>query len=152
MNEIKIRKAKEIEIEWINKKYDEVNFKKSQFENEFIGIAEISDLNCGIGRIVKIDFENYELGGMYVFEEFRNKGVAEKIVEFLIQIENLENKNIWCLPFENLENFYAKFGFKIVVENKIEIPKEIFEKHAWCNNTYEKKVLLMVKESNLPIR
>ncbi len=26
-------------------------------------------------------------------------------------------------------------------------PKEITEKHTWCNKTYEKKVLLMVKEN-----
>lgn len=29
----------------------------------------------------------------------------------------------------------------------IQTPKEIKEKHNWCNNTYEKKVLLMVKEN-----
>lgn len=147
MNEFKIRKAKEIEIEWINKKYAEVDFKKSAFENELIAIAEYENLHSGLGRIVKIDNENYELGGMYVFQEFRNKGIAEKIIEFLIRNENLEGKNIWCLPFDNLENFYAKFGFTMAEKTKIHIPKEITEKHNWCNNTYEKKVLLMVKEN-----
>ncbi|MNQ78792.1 hypothetical protein D3C85_937140 [compost metagenome] len=147
MNEIKIQKAKEVEIEWINKKYAEVDFKKSVFENELIAIAEFKNLNSGLGRLVKIDSENYELGGMYVFQEFRNKGIAEKIVEFLICSENLVGKNIWCLPFENLEKFYAKFGFKIAEKTKNEIPKEIIEKHNWCNNTYEKKVLLMIKEN-----
>src|SRR3989338_6631151 len=134
MNEIKIRKAKEIEIEWINKKYAEVGFKKSVFENELIAIAEYESLNSGLGRIVKIDDVNYELGGMYVFEEFRNKGIAEKIVAFLIRSENLEN-------------FYAKFGFKMDEKTMIQTPKEITEKHNWCNKTYEKKVLLMVKEN-----
>ncbi|ASS49481.1 MAG: hypothetical protein CHH17_12225 [Candidatus Fluviicola riflensis] len=147
MNEIKIRKAKEIEIEWINKKYAEVGFKKSVFENELIAIAEYESLNSGLGRIVKIDDVNYELGGMYVFEEFRNKGIAEKIVAFLIRSENFEDKHIWCLPFENLENFYAKFGFKMAEKTMIQTPKEITEKHNWCNKTYEKKVLLMVKEN-----
>ena len=147
MNEIKIRKAKEIEIEWINKKYAEVDFKKSVFENELIVIAEYKNFNSGLGRIVKIDELNYELGGMYVFQEFRNIGIAEKIVEFLIHRENLKQKYIWCLPFENLENFYTKFGFKMAKKTKIESPKEITEKYNWCNNTYEKKVLLMVKEN-----
>ncbi len=145
MNEIIIRKAKEIEIEWINTKYAEVDFKKSVFEKELIVIAEYESLNSGLGRIVKIDKENYELGGMYVFQEFRNKGIAEKIVAFLIHSENLEDKNIWCLPFENLENFYAKFGFKMAEKTKIQTPKEITEEHNWCNKTYEKRVLLMVK-------
>ena len=84
---------------------------------------------------------------MYVFEEFRNKGIAEKIVAFLIRSENFEDKHIWCLPFENLENFYAKFGFKMAEKTMIQTPKEITEKHNWCNKTYEKKVLLMVKEN-----
>lgn len=147
MNQINIRKAKEIEIDWINKKYAAIDFKKSVFENELIAIAEFESLNSGLGRMVKIDDENYELGGMYVFQEFRNKGIAEKIVEFLIRSKNFEEKNIWCLPFENLENFYSKFGFKIAEKSMIQTPKEIIEKHIWCNNTYKKKVLLMVKEN-----
>lgn len=147
MNAIKIREAKEIEIKWINKKYAEVDFMKSVFENELIAIAEFKNLNSGLGRIVKIDNKNYELGGMFVFQEFRNKGIAQKLVEFLIYRENLADKNIWCLPFENLEIFYLKFGFKMAEKTQVQIPKEITEKLTWCNNTYEKKVLLMVKEN-----
>ncbi len=41
---IQIRKALKIEIEWINEKYDEVQFIHSNFENEIIAIAEINQV------------------------------------------------------------------------------------------------------------
>lgn len=152
MTNIKIREARENEIQWVNKQYAEIDFKESNFENELIVIAEIENLNCGLGRIVKINHDNYELGGIYVFQAFRNKGVAEKIVEFLICSKFLEDKTIWCLPFENLEKFYTKFGFTTAEKNRPQPPKEIIEKYNWCNNTYEKKVLLMVKENSFSDR
>ena len=50
---IKIRKAEKNEINWINLKYKEVNFMASDFDNEFIAIAECDNIPCGLGKLIK---------------------------------------------------------------------------------------------------
>lgn len=77
-----IRIAKASEIDWINQRYDEVEFVHSVFEKEIIAIAEIGAQQAGIGRLVNVTEHDFELGGMYVFEPFRSKGVAERSLNF----------------------------------------------------------------------
>ena len=144
MESISIRPARENEIDWINSKYKEIGFVDSNFKNEFIVIAEYNNMKSGIGRLVLVDENNIELGGIYVFPDFRKLGIAEKIVNYLCKKNPYKNSTIWCLPFEDLLSFYSKFGFK---ENNQKIPNKVFEKHKWCNTNgiYEKKVLLLSK-------
>lgn len=144
MNTITTREANKKEIDWINSRYAEVDFITSNFDNEFIVIAEVNEQKAGIGRLVVIDENNIELGGIYVFKEFRKMGVAENIVRFLCDANPFENRIIWCIPFENLKEFYGNFGFSKTKELKI--PKEIENKQIWCNKTYDKKVLLLSKD------
>lgn len=47
----KIRKALKTELDWINEKYDEVQFVHSIFETEIIAIAEIDENRIGLGRL-----------------------------------------------------------------------------------------------------
>ena len=145
MKKIKINQAKQTEISWLNSKYKEVNFVPSKFENEYIVIAKVEEERAGLGRLVKIDKKNIELGGIYVFPEYRGLGIAEQIVSDLCAQNPFKESSIWCLPFENLEKFYAKFGFDRF--EKGIVPKEVREKLAWCNaeNRYEKEVLLLCK-------
>jgi len=56
--------------------YDQVHFQKSDSDNEFILIAEVGGQRAGVGRLVKIDDANVELGGIYVFPAFQKRGVA----------------------------------------------------------------------------
>jgi|SRR6185295_1951737 len=140
---LRVRRVRQDEIEWVNKKYDEVGFPHSSFSDEFIAIAELDNEKAGIGRLIPIDDKNAEMGGMYVFENYRNKGIASKIIEFLLQNSN-KFERIYCLPFENLEEYYGKFGFKITpVEDYKNVPKKILEKLEWCNRSFDKKVLLL---------
>lgn len=144
-SKIIIRQAKENEIFWINSQYDEVGFKHSSFENEFISIVEVNGIKAGLGRLQKIEDKVCELGGIYVKEDFRGLGLASLIVDFLIKNSNSYNK-IFCLPFEHLNSFYKKFGFQ-VVDNCDYIPQIVKEKHNWCDKTYDNKTLLFVLES-----
>jgi N-acetylglutamate synthase-like GNAT family acetyltransferase len=145
MEKVVIRKANREELEWINSKYSQIDFVHSNFEKEIIAIAEHEGERCGLGRIVTIDETNCELGGMFVFEEFRGMKIAEKIIAFLLDQENGIHKNIWCLPFAKLNDFYAKFGFEDNIVKDIEVPKAVLEKYNWCNTTYDDEVLLLVK-------
>lgn len=146
MNEIAIKIARKDQLDWINTMYQKVDFKPSHFENEFIVIAEVNKIKAGLGRLVQVDGENVELGGIYVFKEHRKIGVANAIVSYLCKQNPFTNKTIWCLPFENLEQFYQQFGFD---SNNILAPKEIIEKYHWCNKEgqYAQKVLLLSKTS-----
>ena len=147
MKEISVRQATANELEWINKKYDEVKFVNSDYLNEFIVIAAIEETKVGLGRLVKIDQKNIELGGIYVFPEFRGFGVANRIVATLLEENPYKDCVIWCLPFENLLRFYLGFGFK--QEIKKEIPPEVNKKLEWCNTgaVYEHKVRLLCIEN-----
>jgi predicted GNAT family N-acyltransferase len=147
MKTVTVKQAEKKELNWINSKYSEVNFVKSNYENEYIVIAKVENENAGLGRLVKIDNNNIELGGIYTFPNFRGLGVAENIVRNLCEKNPFDKSTIWCLPFENLLNFYSKFGFENC-EN-IKAPKEVAEKLEWCNteSKYGKKVLLICKKN-----
>lgn len=140
-----VRSAKQKEIEWVNTCYDEVEFVHSIFDNEIIAIAEVDGVRAGIGRLVTIDSDHLELGGMYVFQSFRNQGVARAIIEFL-----LENKPpggvVYCISFEHLVPFYQGFGFAPCADFK-KVPKEILDKYHWCKEKYSHPTsLLILKE------
>jgi len=144
-SKVTVKQAKKNDISWINAKYSEVDFVKSNYDNEYIVIAKVENENAGIGRLVKIDKNNIELGGIYSFPDFRGLGVAENIVRNLFEENPFDKSIIWCLPFENLLNFYSKFGFKNC-EN-IKAPEKVARKLEWCNteSIYGKKVLLLCK-------
>lgn len=59
---IHVRQILENELDWINSKYDEVGFVNSNAQNEYIVITEIQNKPAGIGRLVRIDQDNVELG------------------------------------------------------------------------------------------
>lgn len=148
MKRIIVKQAANHEMDWVNSKYDEIDFVKSNFDNEYIVIATIGNQNAGLGRLVKIDDNNIELGGIYVFSDFRGLGVAKNIVRNLCEESPFKEAIIWCLPFVNLLDFYTKFEFKKHENGKV--PEEIIKKLEWCNagNKYEKDVLLLYKNSN----
>ena len=143
---MEITTAERNDLEWVNSKYAEINFVKSNFDKEFIAVARIENQNAGLGRLVKIDDKNIELGGIYTFPEFRSIGVAENIVAYLCKKNPFKQSIIWCLPFENLSDFYCRFGFEKYQDG--DIPKEINEKLEWCNTNdkYKKKVILLYKK------
>ena len=147
---ITVRKAEKDEINWINLKYQEVNFIESNFDNEFIVIAECDTKPCGLGRLIIIDNDNLELGGIYVFYDFRGLNVSQEIIRFLIEKSDFSQKNIWCLPFSHLKKNYERFGFRDSIYEKRTIPNKILKKHQWCELNSENKVLILLnnKKSN----
>ena len=88
-----------------------------------------------------------ELGGMLVFKKFRHKGVAGKIVELLLKHSNAY-KRLFCLPFSHLSGFYEKYGFHTFDAGLSDVPKEVINQYAWCNQTYEYDTLLLMLEND----
>ncbi|MCB1051419.1 MAG: GNAT family N-acetyltransferase [Acidobacteria bacterium] len=138
-NAITIQRAQPDELEWVNARYQEVQFMPSQSE-DWIVIARVDGLPAGLGRIVPINSAVGELGGMVVLPEFQGLGLANAIIQSLL--EHSPFSTLYCLPFVELRDLYGKFGFK-TPQHMDQIPNSVREKHAWCNQTYAKSVLLL---------
>lgn len=119
-------------MEQINSRYEEIDFKLSNFDNEYIVFAIHDGKFAGQGRLVRLNSDEGELGGIYVYPDFRKLGVAEKIVQHLI--DHSTYKRLYCLPFEHLAHFYKTFGF---TEAKEEVNQEMKEKAEWCLTQYK---------------
>ncbi len=140
---IEIRWCKEEEINWINEWYAQIDFKSSSFDTDRVAIARCDGKSAGLGRLCLIDRLNFELGGMYVDPDFRGFGIARQIVKFLIK-NCPAGTNIYCLPFAHLIDFYESEGFREISAKSISnVPKDVLEKHVWCNQTYPHEVLLL---------
>jgi N-acetylglutamate synthase-like GNAT family acetyltransferase len=105
-------------------------------------IARVAGKPAGLGRLVEISPTVAELGGIYVFAAFRNQGVAKEIVSYLLKNAKKDLKEIYCLPFKNLAEFYMSYGFKSNSDHN-GIPKEIQKKYNWCTQHYPSDVLLL---------
>ncbi|MFW2746888.1 hypothetical protein ACN6QP_19145, partial [Acinetobacter baumannii] len=92
------------------------------------------------GRVVGIDANSGELGGIYVFPGNEGLGIARKVVDFLIK--NSDFSMLYCLPFAELEGFYGSMGFA-AVKDMAQVPEAVLKKHEWCNSNYDKPVLLL---------
>lgn len=141
---IKLRIAQKAELEWINECYDKVDFIHSNFDNETIAIAEFDNQKAGLGRLVTICEKHLELGGIYVLEAFRNKGIAKELVKFLL--EHVKPfQAVYCIPFNHLLPFYHQSGFITCTNNEF-VPKNLLEKYNWCKEKYTHSTSLLVLE------
>ncbi|MCB0322541.1 MAG: GNAT family N-acetyltransferase [Bdellovibrionales bacterium] len=140
--QISVRLAVEDQLPWINARYDEVGFRHSQFPSETIAVALIDEEPCGLGRLVRITPRVAELGGIYVFPDFRGKGIAREIVGFLLS-KSGAFQTVYCLPFAHLTSFYCGFGFTPSSPEDPALPPDIIEKLNWCNCTYGHETILL---------
>lgn len=143
-----IRKALASEIDWINTRYDEIEFVHSDFDNELIAIAEINQQKAGMGRLVNVTPQINELGGMYVADAHRKRGIARKIVQFLLEYR-LSSQVTYCIAFNHLVDFYKSCGFEDV-KNPEKAPEKVVSKIDWCQSKYPHgNTLLVINEKNL---
>ncbi|MEW6736933.1 MAG: GNAT family N-acetyltransferase [Acidobacteriota bacterium] len=138
---IRVRKAEADEITWINSCYDTVEFLHSDLGNEVVAIAEVDNQRAGLGRLVKVGDDIFELGGMLVFEQYRGLGLSKKIIEFLIKQATCY-KAIYCIPFEHLDKLYYSMGFNNC-NNFTSVPEKVIDKYNWCKSHYPHNVLLL---------
>ncbi|MEX5740670.1 GNAT family N-acetyltransferase [Acinetobacter baumannii] len=137
--EVSLRFANTADLKAINERYAEIDFVPSH-AGELIILASIDEKIVGQGRVVGIDANSGELGGIYVFPGNEGLGIARKVVDFLIK--NSGFSMLYCLPFAELEGFYGSMGFA-VVKDMARVPEAVLKKHEWCNSNYDKPVLLL---------
>lgn len=137
---VEVSLVKRYELDWVNSIYAQIKFKESS-EKDLILKITVDDVPAALGRLVPVSDESAKMGGIYVFPEFRGQKLAELIVSSLL--EKSTYQTLWCIPFEPLESFYRKFGFRDVTTEKV--PVEIREKVDWCVGRYPEKAILLVR-------
>ena len=101
--------------------FSEIYKQKDELKNEFkynpytkIYIYKDEDKVLGLIHINDI-YDRYEINNIYVLEEYRNRGIASKLLEEVIRIGN--DNNIANITLEvrnnnfNEINLYKKHGF-----------------------------------------
>ncbi|MED1410583.1 MULTISPECIES: GNAT family N-acetyltransferase [Bacillus] len=138
-----IQLATSNDLEWINIQYESIGFVPSDLKRDKVAIITYNDEYAGIGRLVQIDEDTIELGGIFILPKFRRMQLAGELVSFLVQMaKKLHTQYVYCLPFKKLENFYKKYGFTEVDTTKEVVHPIILKKYNWCLETYDKHVLL----------
>ncbi len=139
--EIQIRRSRRDELDWVNGCYRAVGFHPSDAVRDIVLIADVEGRRAAIGRLVAIEENVMELGGIYVLEPFRRYGVARELVEHLIELAG--KARLYCIPFAHLARFYESSGFVPVDRNDPPAPASIIEKVKWCNERYSGGVALL---------
>ncbi len=134
-----VRIAAPAELESINQRYRDIGFRLSEAGDVQL-VAEVDGVPAGLGRITPIAPRIGELGGIVVFPEFRGSGVARQIIDTLLATEDYDF--LYCLPFGNLEDLYASFGFRRMEDGAV-LPAKVADKLCWCRQSYDAPVLLM---------
>lgn len=143
-NTVGIQLATKHEIQWVNEQYQKIGFVPSNLERETVAIVTDKDKYAGVGRIVYLNEEEAEIGGIYILDAFRGRSLANELVDYLVkEVKKRNLKEVYCLPFEELKPFYEKFGFAECDYEEKQINKRILKKYQWCLDNYEKQVLLL---------
>ncbi|MCM3273371.1 GNAT family N-acetyltransferase [Paenibacillus elgii] len=138
-----LRAAREEDMPWVNEQYREVGFAASDYGNEIIVLAEWNGEKAGVGRLVNMGQDTYEMGGIYVQERFRGKQAANAIVGLLVEEAGRRGvPHVYCIPFAHLESFYSRFGY-IRVEDESAVHPGVLKKYRWCRAEYPQETILM---------
>lgn len=143
-----LRFAAEDELAWINERYSEIDFVPAKHGRDLVAVCEIDGEPVGLGRLVRLSATDAELGGMYIFEAHRGRGIAELIVHFLLE-HATKYTSVWCLPFAHLAAFYQRFGFRDL-EAEDRPPPAVTNKRAMCLTRYPQPSLLLVRKARDP--
>lgn len=134
-----IRLAQAADLAWINARYAEIDFVPSD-ANDLVVIASVDGVAAGQGRVVPVGPRAGELGGMLVYDAFKGRGLARDIIASLCALPGFDV--LYCLPFAELEGLYASMGFAQTPDDA-GVPQHVAQKYRWCNEHYDKPVLLM---------
>lgn len=129
------------ELEWVNAQYREIRFKPSG-PDDFVAIAEVGGCKAGMGRLVRIDQNTAELGGIYVLPAHRGQHLARNLISYLLGLSPYPS--LYCIPFAHLAKFYRSFGFQEAKAGQ-RIPEAVESKFRWCTAQYSQPVALLVR-------
>jgi N-acetylglutamate synthase-like GNAT family acetyltransferase len=93
--------------------------RETQLEPEdTLVIAQLKERIVGVVRLCFED-EAFVLRTMQVHPDFQRRGVGQIILKaFEVLLDEKEVQEIFCMPYEHLEEFYGQIGFKRILENE----------------------------------
>jgi len=81
----------------------------------FVVAVDQEDNLIGCGQIKKHRDGSYELASIAVEEDWRNRGVASRLIHHLLKVDL---SPIWLMCRSDLVPFYEKFNFDVVYQNQ----------------------------------
>ncbi|MCC7431252.1 GNAT family N-acetyltransferase [bacterium] len=115
-----------------NKVYKNLHFEPSKENDETFAFYQKEKL-IALGRI-NFYGEVLEIGGFWVLENERGKGIARELVAKIIE-KVPKGKIVYCLPLGHLTDFYKSFGMK-EVESFEGLPCAIKTKLKICSESF----------------
>lgn len=134
-----VRPMRPDELPWVNGQYALADFVRSDLEDTIL-VAEVDGERAGVGRLVPAGEGHVELGGMYVVEAHRGRGVARALVEGLLH--QAQGRTVWCIPYARVQDLYRGFGFADPPDG-VEPPPAVVEKLRFCRARYPVAVVLL---------
>lgn len=105
---VTVRDATVDERAWANRLYEAIEFAASGLDDVQL-VALRAGERVGLGRLVAVGGGAFELGGIWTAESARGEGVAAAMVRALIA--RAAEATLWCVPFRELADYYARAGF-----------------------------------------
>ena len=117
-----------------NAVYASIDFVPSRAElDRTFGMFEHGE-PVALGRVQRHHDGELELGGFWVREDRRRRGIARALVQRVID-ELPEGVVVWCVPFHHLTEFYLSFGME-QVDDPSSTPCSIREKMDFCKEQH----------------
>lgn len=114
---------------WIKVSVEEYGYREWEEEIKKLGVKEYEKILLAVnqGEIIgsmaykKVNDEVAELKRVYLYKEYRGKGIAKNLYNGIIQIIKEKNyKKLMVETWENFQsgiNFYLKNGFELVFKD-----------------------------------
>ncbi|MED2729261.1 GNAT family N-acetyltransferase, partial [Bacillus thuringiensis] len=94
-----IQLATSNDLEWINSQYESIGFVRSDLKREKVAIITYNNEYAGVGRLVQIDADTLEMGGIFILPQFRGLQLAGDLVSFLVETARKSQiQDVYCLP------------------------------------------------------
>ena len=110
MTDVIVREAGADERAWANRLYEALDFAPTAADDVQLVAVRDGD-RVGLGRLVACGGGAFELGGIWTAESARGEGIAAIVVRELV--DRAGDHAVWCVPFRELADYYARFGFAI---------------------------------------
>ena len=134
MTKFQIVSIEDAALEAANSTYASQEFLLSNPERDRTWGVLVGGELIALGRLQHYADGAYEIGGFWVEEGHRGRGLARALVHHALERAPAEAE-VWCIPYDHLTDFYLGFGMQCVIDLE-RVPASIREKLSWCTGTW----------------
>lgn len=137
---VTIRRARPEEMEALQASWASIDFAPSGADDVILVALDDAGARVGQGRLVPMGDGHVELGGMWVRDAWRGRGVASALVRSLLDAAG--GAVVWCVPWADLAAYYQGLGIPDVAPEET-APEGVRAKLAYCRARYARAVTLL---------